>query len=142
MPGTNLTRRNIEWEERVLEKLWPAPGLIITNHAAICWLADCRRAIGFDRRALARSGLRWHLERQTFGAVLVMQRLVIGSSAGGWSVDPADRVPNTWQMEEIAIRRVGLGLTRISRLLSIDPPPASTPQQSLDPITAGWIDEL
>jgi hypothetical protein len=123
--ASNLTRRNIEWEERVLEK--PAPGLIITHHAAICWLADCRPAIGFDRRARARSGPALasrapHVWRRAGDAAACHRQ-----QCGRLERRSGRSCAQTWQMEEIAIRRVGLGLTRISRLLSIDPPPASTP---------------
>ncbi|MEO5959099.1 MAG: glycosyltransferase family 39 protein [Opitutaceae bacterium] len=125
----NLLRKNFEWERTIVDRYWPAPDLIVTNRSPIIWLAECMPAIPFDRARARESSLRWHLERHSFNRVMVMQRVLTLGGEGGWAVDPGDKLPDNWRLQEIAVRRFGFTLTRVSRLLAIDepvPPVAST----------------
>jgi hypothetical protein len=118
----NLGARNLEWEHRIVSRIWPRPDLIITSRAPVCWLAERQPAIGFERARGREADLRWHLAHQSFGEVFVMQRVLTLGAGGGWAVDASDRLPESWKLQTLAVRRVGVTLTRISRVTAIDAP--------------------
>ncbi|MES2696121.1 MAG: glycosyltransferase family 39 protein [Verrucomicrobiota bacterium] len=120
----NFMRRNFEWERRIVAQFWPTPGLVISNRSPICWLADGIPSVSVDRARLRLDELRWHMERHSFGTVLVMQRVLTRGADGGWAVDATDVLPERCRLEEIAVRRLGATLTRVSRVVAIDPEPA------------------
>jgi hypothetical protein len=117
----DLMRDNFEWERRIVAEYWPAPGLIITNRAPVCWLAERVPALSFEHARARQDRLKWHFDRHSFGRVFVMQRVLTGGGNGEWGVDLTQQVPETWRLREVAVRRVGLTLTRISELIAIDP---------------------
>jgi uncharacterized integral membrane protein len=123
---TNLLRKNIEWQQRVVAAQSPAPGLVITNRSPLVWLSSGIPAISADRARIRGGELRWHLQRRSFGTVLVMQRLVATGREGDWTVDPLDQLPADWKLEEVAVHRFDATLMRISRLNEVPatPPPA------------------
>jgi hypothetical protein len=125
--SVNLGARNLAWEHRVLSRIWPRPDLIITSRAPVCWLAERQPSIGFERARGRESDLRWHLDHQSFDEIFVMQRVLTLGAGGGWAVDASDRLPDSWKLQTLAVRRVGLTLTRISRLAGIEGP-KSTPE--------------
>lgn len=124
---TNLMRKNVEWQQRVAAAQSPAPGLVISNRSPLVWLAGGIPAISADRARLRGGELHWHLQRHSFGTILVMQRLLSSGQAGGWSVDPLDQLPADWKMEEVAVHRFGDILMRVSRLDEVPAAPASVP---------------
>ncbi|MDD3180242.1 MAG: glycosyltransferase family 39 protein [Opitutaceae bacterium] len=117
----NLLRKNFEWERRIAAGYWPASGLVITNRSPLCWLAEGVPAIEFDRARARAPYVRWHMAHHSLGTVLVMQRVLVQGADGGWRVDATDEVPPNWRLETVAVRRFGVTLTRISRLVAIDP---------------------
>lgn len=119
--GPNLVRRNYEWESRVVNAHWPKPGLLIANRSTMCWLAEGLPAITIERARAREALVAWHLDRHSFGTVLVLQRVVTLGGRGGWLVDAGEQVPAHWQLEEVAVKRIGLTLTRISRVVAIPP---------------------
>lgn len=127
----NLIRRNYEYEEKIISAYWPRPGLLIGNRSTLCWLAQGWPAISLDRARGRERELRWHLDRHSFGTVLVMQRVLTLGGTGGWAVDATDTVPEHWQLEEVTVKRIGLTLTRISRLVAVKP--ASLPAEPAKP---------
>lgn len=120
--ANNLLRKNFDWERRVVARFWPAPDLVISNRSPICWLADGIPAVSLDRMRLRVDELDWHLQRRSFGTVLVMQRVLTRGAEGGWVVDPTDALPARVQLEEVAVKRFGMTLTRVSRLVGIESP--------------------
>jgi hypothetical protein len=127
--ANNLMRKNFDWERTIAAKFWPAPDLVITNRSPICWLADGVCSISVDRARLRLDQLQWHLQHHSFATVLVMQRVLTRGAAGGWVVDPTDVLPERCRLEEVAVRRMGLTLTRVSRVVEVEPePPHETAQ--------------
>jgi hypothetical protein len=125
----DLMRDNYEWEREVVSTFWPPPGLVISSRSPVCWLAERIPSLSFERVHLRESGLKWHLGRHTFGTILVMQRVLTSGADGKWAVDSAHKVPATWKLREVAVRRFGMTLTRISELVSIDDPGNSPPNE-------------
>ncbi|HET7528041.1 MAG TPA: glycosyltransferase family 39 protein, partial [Burkholderiaceae bacterium] len=121
--GTNLMRKNIEWERRVMAQFWPAPDLIITNRSPIVWLAEGVPSVTLDRARVRETDVKWHLDHHSFGTVLVVQRILTLGADGGWVVDEADSVPEGWKMTEVAVKRMGLTLIRLSLLTDLTPQP-------------------
>jgi hypothetical protein len=119
----NLMRKNIEWERRVVAGFWPAPDLIITNRSPIVWLAEGIPSIAIDHARLRGNSILWHMQRHSFGTVLVAQRILTLGADGGWVVDATDELPPTWKLSEVAVKRIGLTLTRISVLTDLEPEP-------------------
>lgn len=122
----NFVWKNFQWERRVLGEFWPEPGLVVTNRGPVCWLAEGVPATSIDRVRLRLDDLRWHMQRHSFGPVFVMQRVLTRGADGGWVVDASDVLPERCRLEEVAVRRMDITLTRISRIVSIDPPTPST----------------
>lgn len=118
----NFLWRNFVWERQVLAQFWPEPGLVLTNRSPICWLAEGVPAASIDRVRLRLDDLRWHMERHSFQSVFVMQRVLTRGADGGWVVDTTDALPERCRLEEVAVRRLDATLTRVSRVVSIDPP--------------------
>jgi hypothetical protein len=124
----NLMRKNIEWERRMVATYWPAPDLIITNRSPIVWLAEGIPSVSIDRARLRGNDILWHLQHHSFGTVLVAQRILTLGADGGWVVDNTDELPETWKLTEVAVKRVGLTLTRLSVLTDLTPEaPSETP---------------
>jgi hypothetical protein len=121
--ANNLMRKNFEWERRIAAQFWPSPDLVITNRSPICWLAEGVSAISLDRARLRLDELRWHLQHHSFSTVLVMQRVLTRGASGGWVVDSTDALPEQCELQEVAVRRIGVTLTRISRVVNILPTP-------------------
>lgn len=126
----NLMRRNFEWERRVAARFWPAPDLVITNRSPICWLVEGVPAVSMDRARLRENEVRWHLQHHTFHTVLIMQRVLTLGTGGGWMVDSTDDLPANWRLEEVAVKRFGFTLTRVSRLVAIDLPVPSADSEA------------
>ena len=76
-----------------------------------------------DRLRLRLDQLQWHLQHHSFSTVLVMQRVITRGATGGWVVDPTDALPARCHLEEVAVRRQGLTLSRVSRLVELEPEP-------------------
>jgi hypothetical protein len=129
----NLMRKNIEWEHRFVAKYWPAPDLIITNRSPIVWLAEGIPSIAIDHARLRGNSILWHLQHHSFGRILVAQRVITLGANGGWVVDSTDEVPATWKLTEVAVKRIGLTLTRISVLTDLEPEPETPPDKSKQP---------
>lgn len=124
----NFIWKNFVWERQMLARFWPEPGLVITNRGPICWLAEGVPAASIDRVRTRLDDLRWHMEHHSFGSVFVMQRVLTRGADGGWVVDATDVLPERCRLEEVAVRRLDATLTRISRLVAIDPSaPAAAP---------------
>lgn len=124
----NFIWKNFVWERQVLARFWPAPGLVVTNRGPMCWLAEGVPATSIDRVRTRLDDLQWHLQHHSFGSVFVMQRVLTRGADGGWVVDATDVLPERCRLEEVAVRRLDATLTRISRLVAIDPPaPGATP---------------
>jgi hypothetical protein len=118
----NLMRKNLEWEQRFVSAHAYKPDLYITNRSAIPWLVQGQIAISIDRARIRGSELAWHVRHHSFPVIWVAQRVLTEGASGEWAVDPSDMLPAYWELETIAVRRVGFTLTRISRVLSINPP--------------------
>lgn len=123
----NFLWKNFMWERRVMEQFWPEPGLVLTNRSPVCWLAEGVPAVSIDRVRLRLDDLRWHMDHHTFRSVFVMQRVLTRGADGGWVVDTTDALPERCRLEEVAVRRLDATLTRVSRLVAIDPPTPGAP---------------
>jgi hypothetical protein len=126
----NATRNSFEWQQRVVARFWPAPDLVITNRSPICWLAEGIPGVSIDHVRRREKEMKWHLDRHSFPRVLVMQR-VLPLGAEGWAVDAPDALPPHWQLEEVAVRRIGFSLARVSRLIAIGEPAPAQPDTTI-----------
>jgi hypothetical protein len=135
----DLMRDNFEWERRVVASYWPPPGLVISSRSPICWLAERIPSLSFERVRLREDGVKWHLAHHSFGKVLVMQRVLTSGRDANWGVDMTQQLPSRWRLKEVAVRRMGLTLTRISELVAIDPEesPTDKPNEQEQPTESG-----
>lgn|GEM_PF-5735256 len=100
---------------------------MISNLSPLVWLGRKTPAISLDRARLRGAELSWHLQRRSLGTVLVCQRISAPDPGASPTVEATDPVPADWQLEELAVRRFGPTLCRISRLVAVSAP-AGQPQ--------------
>lgn len=119
----NIQARRIAWElEQVQEMERQAPGerLIITNKSALFWLTHRISSIQIVRARFRDEQIRYHMGQHTFREILVMQSFHPMGAEGGFQMEPADRLPDSFVLEPVQERRFGTRLTRISRLVRVD----------------------
>jgi hypothetical protein len=119
---TNLAMQEIQWEHAVIVSR-PGPVLLISNKSTIpfvLWhIETIISAVGAQKAA----DIRYHMGQDTFKDVLVTQAIRPTDADGDMGVDPNDLMPPSYHLETIAEKRFGGRLDRISRIVSIDPPP-------------------
>jgi hypothetical protein len=116
---SHLGNDEIEWERRYVAELAPADRLIITNKSSLPWLLEQTPSILLPRARALRDRLRHHLEKQTFGEILVMQSLRPTSLRGDHRIVPEEELPAGFALEFVAEKRFGTKLARISRLVAV-----------------------
>ncbi len=135
--GLNVLGQELAWEDRVVNARRPGDRLIITNKSVLPWYVEQVAAIQIERARDHAEGVGFHLDQHTFREVLVLQSWRPVGAAGGFQLDPRDRLPAAYVLEPVAERRFGGHLARISRVVAINlPPPAPAsplPARSLTP---------
>jgi hypothetical protein len=116
---SHLGNDEIEWERRFVAALAPAERLIITNKSSLPWLLEQTPSILLPRARALQDRLRHHLEKQTFGEILVMQSLRPTSVRGDHRIVPEEELPAGFALELVAEKRFGTKLARISRLIAV-----------------------
>jgi Dolichyl-phosphate-mannose-protein mannosyltransferase len=118
----NLAMQQLDWEHEVIESR-PGPVLVIANNSTIPFILWRIPAVISAVGAQKGEQIRYHMGQGTFREVLVTQAIRPTSAKGEFGVDPDDAMPASYHLQEIAERRFGMGLIRISRIVSIDPEP-------------------
>lgn len=119
----NVQARRIEWElDQVQAREEKAPGerLILTNKSALFWITHHISSIQIVRARVRGEQIRYHMEQHTFREVLVMQSYQPLGAKGGFQLEPADRLPDSFILEPVKERRFGTRLTRISRVVRVE----------------------
>lgn len=101
--------------------------LIVSNKSPLFWLGREIPAVSTGRARWHAEGIKFHLDHHTFQEVLVMQTLRPVGAAGGYQIEPADRLPERYVLEPVTERRFGLRLARISRVKAIRLSPVTAP---------------
>jgi hypothetical protein len=114
----------IIWEHQFLAARGPGDRLVISNKSSIPWLVDKIPSILIDRAELVVDRLRYHLDHGTYREVIVTQGLRPTTENGDHQVPPDERLPAEFHLETLAEKHFGTKIDRVSRLVSIDPPPA------------------
>lgn len=122
----NLVMQEVEWEHDLLVER-PGRLLFITNKSTlpyVLWhVPTIINGVGRQRA----EQIKYHLKEGTFTEVIIAQALRPTSAQGDMGVDPEDLMPDNFRLEPIAEKRFGARWARLSRLVSIDDPPTSTP---------------
>lgn len=114
----------IEWEKRYVAALPPGERLVISNKSTLPWLLVKTPSILIGRTRLVGDRLQYQLERKTFREILVMQSLRPTTVQGDHQLVPEDRLPPGFDLELVTEKRFGTKITRISRLVAVNLPPA------------------
>lgn len=123
----NLLMREVAWEAEMVDALPLANRLIVSNKSPLFWLGREIPAVSTGRARWHAEGIKFHLDHHTFQEVLVMQTLRPVGAAGGYQIEPADRLPERYVLEPVTERRFGLRLARISRVKAIRLSPVTAP---------------
>jgi hypothetical protein len=121
--NNNLIMQELDWEKGIVDGR-QGPVLFISNKSTIpfmLWQIECSL-----NTVAAQKGddIRYHMGQDTFKEVIVSQAIRPITEDGRMGVDPEDAMPATFHLEEIAEKRFGGRLDRLSRVVSIDPSPA------------------
>jgi hypothetical protein len=122
--NNNLGMQELDWEKEIIESR-PGPILFISNKSTIpfiLWHIECSL-----NTVAAQKGddIRYHMGQDTFKEVIVSQAIRPITDDGRMGIDPEDAMPPTFHLEQIAEKRFGGRLDRLSRVVSIDPAPAA-----------------
>jgi hypothetical protein len=109
----------VQWERRFIAGRTPANRLIITNKSSLPWLLEQTPSILLPRARAMEDRLRHHLEKNTFGEILVMQSLLPTTSKGDHRLLPEEELPPGFELEFVAEKRFGTKIARISRLVAV-----------------------
>lgn len=115
----NLLLRETRWEADELARRGPAKRLVVSNKSPLYWLANEVPSLPLSRARWRAEQIKFHLEHRTFDEVIVLQALRPVGAAGGFQVEPEDRLPPAFELEPIAERQWGSHLARISRVRQI-----------------------
>ena len=114
----------IEWESRFVAARPPGPKLVLSNKSTLPWLVQKIPAILVGRTYLVVDRVQASLEDSLFREIIVMQSFRPTTPDGDYQMNPEDRLPKGFVLEFLAERRFGSKLTRISRLVAVNPPVA------------------
>jgi hypothetical protein len=113
----------IEWQRRYVAALPPGDRLILTNRSSVPWLLQKTPAILLDRARLVADRIAYQIHEPTFREILVFQSLKPTTADGGHQIPPEERLPPYFKLEQLAEKRFGTKLSRISRLVDVELPP-------------------
>ena len=114
----------IEWERRFVAARPPGPRLILTNKSTLPWLLIKIPSILVGRANIVADRLQAQLQDGVFTEILIMQTFRPTSADGDYQMNPEDRLPKGFAIEQLAERRLGTRVTRISRLVAVTLPAA------------------
>jgi hypothetical protein len=121
----NLMSQELEWEHAVVNALPPSPRLVISNKSSLPWIMRGFQALHLDYARRRVPEIEYHWRRRTFPEVIVTQFLQATGEGGSFAVPPEQRLPGV-TLSAVAERRFGARLVRVSRIVAIDLPAAST----------------
>jgi hypothetical protein len=115
----NLIMQELRWErEQYISRQGPI--FVITCKASLPFLLERIPGRTTDIARHRGAEIAWHIKEGTFREILVSQVIRPTSAAGDFAVDPQDELPESFKLEELAMKRFGARWVRISRLISID----------------------
>jgi len=133
--NNNLVMQELVWERGIVEAR-PGPIFFISNKSTIPFILWHIEASLNTVAAMKGDDIRYHMGQDTFKEVLVSQAIRPITDDGRMGVDPEDVLPPTFHLEQVAEKRFGGRLDRVSRVVSIDlAPPA--PRKKGDQRLAG-----
>ncbi len=120
---SHLGVAEIEWEKEVLGAR-PGSGqrFVITNKSTLPWLLEKTPSILVGRARLVQDRLAYQMAEGIFRDVYVTQTWRPTTPDGDHEMLPDDRLPPAFHLQPVAERRFGTRITRISRVVAIDPP--------------------
>jgi hypothetical protein len=116
----------IEWERRFVAARPPGPRLILTNKSTLPWLLVKTPSILVGRAGIVADRLQAQLQDAVFSEILIMQTFRPTTPEGDHQMSPTDRLPKGFEIEFLVERRFGTRITRISRLVAVNLPPAKS----------------
>jgi len=123
----NLVMKEINWEHEVVLSRTKAPHLFISNTSTLPWILWKTPALLIGVARKRGDQLRYHMAQGTFHEILVAQTLRPTTVDGKFGVDPDDLLPDYFRLEMLAEKRFGGRMTRLSRLVAVDPEPPARP---------------
>jgi hypothetical protein len=115
----NLIMHELEWElDQVSRRQGPV--LLITYNAVLPFLLQNIPTLTTSYAPARAAHIAWHMSEGTFREVLVSQLVRPTSADYEPAIDPESELPDSFQLEPIAIHRVGVRWIRISRLVRIE----------------------
>jgi hypothetical protein len=139
--NNNLGMQELDWEKSVIDAR-PGPILFVSNKSTIPFILWHIEVLLNSIAALKGDDIRYHMGQQTFKEVIISQSIRPITADGRMGVDPDDVMPPSFHMEQIAEKRFGLRLDRLSRVVSIDPLPAAPKHPDQPPAAARSISAL
>jgi hypothetical protein len=130
---SHLGVAEIEWEKEVVASR-PAGGqrFVITNKSTLPWLLEKTPSILVGRARLVQDRLAYQMAEGVFRDVYVTQTFRPTTPDGDHEMLPDDRLPAGFHLRPVAERRFGTRITRISRVLSVDPPAPAAASPATD----------
>jgi Dolichyl-phosphate-mannose-protein mannosyltransferase len=126
---SHLGVAEIAWEKRVLAgQAASGQRFVITNKSTLPWLLEKTPSILVGRARLIQDRLAYQMSEGIFRDVFVTQTFRPTTADGEHEMLPEDRLPPAFRLQLVDERRFGTRLTRISRVLAVEPSaPASPP---------------
>ena len=120
---SHLGVAEIEWEKAVVASR-PASGqrFVITNKSTLPWLLEKTPSVLVGRARMVQDRLAYQMAEGIFRDVYVTQTWRPTTPEGEHEMLPDDRLPPAFHLQPIAERRFGTRITRISRVLAVEPP--------------------
>jgi hypothetical protein len=115
----NLVMLEVEWARDIV-KTRTGPVLFVTNSSTIPFVLMRIPTVLVGTARHRGQQIRYHLSQGTFREVLVAQAIRPVSASGLTGVDPEDRLPASFHLEQIAQKRFGGRWLRISRVVEIE----------------------
>lgn len=115
----NTTETAHRWEQDVVAGRGPGTRLVITDKSSLSWFTRGIMSISPQRVRRKPEGLLFHLRHHTFDEILVTETLHPAGPEGGFITSAEHALPRGYVLEQIAERRIGGRLQRISVLREI-----------------------
>lgn len=107
------------WRAQFLESMEDRQVLVIDRDSQF-WITQKIAATPIAQAELRKEGIAFHLRNRSFSDILVFQSVAFDEKTGVETVDPADVLSASFELEPVAQVRVSIGhLARISRVTAI-----------------------
>lgn len=114
----NPVRHELAWElEQAKSRHYPV--FFITSKATLPFLLEKIPTLNTNIAVHRAAEIAWHMKEGTFHEVLVAQVIRPTTEEGVPVVDPEERLPSSFQLETLEVKRFGARWIRISRVKNI-----------------------